>query len=242
MELSRRRALRLACATGPLLAGCLAENDPDADDTGASGDDEDDGSDGGTSGPSQDDLPIVEEPPEPIEEPACSRDARRDPLWLCEGVATETSLEYEQVATRDALLASEGLARETRQQGHQVYAALLAGDDDRERLRSEEGTDLGDLVAGTDFDAQALLVVETGWGSGSITPHLARIEATDDGVHAAGCYRRACGGTGDYTARTLVARFERPETLEAASVQLTIEPELRVTVGAGDDVLTVSDD
>lgn len=71
-------------------------------------------------------------------------------------------------------------------------------------------------------------------GSGSQTPHLKRVEETGDGVHAFGCSRQPCAGTDDFTVRTVVARFERPPSLEGSLVSLTVDSETRVTFGAYD--------
>lgn len=95
------------------------------------------------------------------------------------------------------------------------------------------------LIKETNFDAEAMLVVQTGWSSGSVTPHLKQIEETDDGVHAFGCYRRPCIATTDYTLRTVVARFERPAILNKGVVSLTYDSEHVVNFEVGEGVVTV---
>ena len=89
------------------------------------------------------------------------------------------------------------------------------------------------------FVGEAVLVAQTGWGSGSVTPHLKRIEETEEGVHAFGCYRRPCAQTDDYTARAVVARFERPAARFSAAVSLTVDAETRVNVAGEEGVVTV---
>jgi hypothetical protein len=74
-----------------------------------------------------------------------------------------------------------------------------------------------------------------------VTPHLKRIEATDDGVHAFGCYRRPCVVTSDYTVRTTVARFERPETLDSTAVSLTVGPDSQLSAETTETVVTATD-
>lgn len=187
-------------------------------------------------------LARVEAPPYEISEPECSGMGDRDPLWLCENMAAEPSVAFDQVETTFAIFAGEGLTLDAEPDGeHQFYAALLTETDDLDRLNADAGGDPVALIEKTDFDTEAVLVAQTGWGSGSVTPHLKRIEDTGDGIHAFGCYRRPCAGTDDYTMRTVVARFERPDSLEEGIVSLTVDAEHRVNFEAGEGVVTVTD-
>ena len=86
-----------------------------------------------------------------------------------------------------------------------------------------------------------MLVAQTGWGSGTVTPHVERVEETDDGVHAFGCERRPCVYTSDLTSRTVAVRFERPERLDAATVSLTVGTEKRVSFAASEGVVALSE-
>lgn len=234
------------------MAGCLSAADPgpgDGDGDDGSPGDEGDGSpgaDGDGDSPGDDDpvgeRPRVDEPPYDISEPECGDEGDRDPLWLCENMAAEPSLEFDQVETSAPIFANEGLRLEVDDEGHpQFYAALLTEADGLDRVDGNTGGDVGGLIEGTDFDSEALLVVQTGWGSGSETPHLKRIEETETGVHAFGCHRQPCMWTADYTMRTVVARFERPDTLDEGFASLTVDPEHRVTFEAGEGVVTVTD-
>lgn len=99
-----------------------------------------------------------------------------------------------------------------------------------------------DVIETTPFETEAVLVIQTGWGSGSHLPHLKRIEDTVDSIHAFGCYRRPCGGTDDYTMRTVAARFDRPASLEGGIVSLTVDAETRVNVEISEGVATVTGD
>lgn len=185
-------------------------------------------------------LARVEEPLYEISEPECSGGGDRDPLWLCENMDAEPSLAFDQVATSSMVFANEGLAFDEENEGNrQFYAVLLTDEDDLDRIDENTGGDVGELIEETDFESEVLLAAQTGWGSGSETPHFKRIEETDDGVHAFGCYRRPCGGTGDVTMRTVVARFERPENLNEAIVSLTFDPKYLVNFEAGEGVVTV---
>lgn len=231
MRLTRRHAIRVAGVpvASTVLAGCLSS--PELGGGGAGTPTDTDG---------VDDLPRVDDPPYEIDEPECDPpDDDRDPLWLCADMPTDPTLPFEQVATSGSVLRDEGLELDHEGNDPQFYATFLTDSLDLDRVdRSRESSAVG-LIEATDFDAEAVLVTQTGWGSGSVLPHLERIEATDDGVHAFGCYRRPCVWTDDYTMRTVVARFERPDALETGVVSLTVDAETRVTFSVGDGVVTV---
>lgn len=185
-------------------------------------------------------LARVEEPLYEISEPECNGAGDRDPLWLCENMDAEPSLAFDQVETTSVVFTDEGLAFDEENGGdRQFYAALLTDADDLDRVDANTGGGVGALITGTDFESEALLVAQTGWGSGSETPHFERIEEADAGVHAFGCYRRPCGGTADVTMRTVVARFERPENLNEAIVSLTFDPKHLVNFETGEGIVTV---
>lgn len=185
-------------------------------------------------------LARVEEPLYEISEPECSGAGDRDALWLCENMDAEPSLAFDQVETTSVVFTDEGLAFDEGNGGNrQFYAALLTDEVDPDRVDKNTGGDVGELIEGTDFESEAVLIAQTGWGSGSETPHFKRIEETDDGVHAFGCYRRPCGGTADVTTRIVVARFERPENLNEAIVSLTFDPKYLVNFEAGEGIVTV---
>jgi len=189
-----------------------------------------------------DDLDRVDTPPYDIEEVECNIDdsgeGDRDPLYLCANMPAEPSLSFEQVSTRGTLFADEGLEFADDNTDDQLYATLLTEADDIERFAEDSG-DAYDLTADTDFESHAVLVVQTGWGSGSIVPHLKRIEETEDGIHAFGCYTQPCVYTDDFTARSTVARVERPDSLDSGIVSLTVDPSTRYNVATGEGVVTV---
>jgi hypothetical protein len=263
MNISRRRAIELAGAsiTTGFVAGCVSGGDSNAGDenerkTDDRGDQTQDRTDtegakptrtqtetDGTE-PTQTETtsrdPHVDEPPYEIVEPDCG-DGSRDPLWLCVNMPADPSLAFEQESTRRSVLVDEGLSYDGDTIAPQFYATFLTDESDLERVDRDNGGQPAELAAGTDFATAAVLVVQTGWGSGTVTPHLKRIEETEDGIHAYGCYYQPCGGTSDFTTRTVVARFERPETLSAGEVSLTIDVDTRVTFDTGEGVVTIED-
>ena len=263
MKRTRRATLGLVggMAMGA-LSGCLAPGgngsgdggtetrthpspgtDPDTEtDDGATGTVTDDGTPTDTPDELPGDLSRVDTPPYEIEDIECNIDdsgeGDRDPLYLCANMPAEPSLSFEQASTRGTLFADEGLEFAEHSTDDQLYATLLTEADDIERFEEDRG-DAYSLAADTDFESHAALVVQTGWGSGSIVPHLKRIEETEGGVHAFGCYTRPCVYTEDFTARSTVARFERPDALDSAVVSLTVDPSTRYNVATGEGVVTI---
>lgn len=220
-----------------LVAGCLSAAGPGSgnDGTDPKGNDDTDGSDPtATPGDRSGDLPRVDDPPYEITEPECGDDNDRDPLWLCENMPAEPSIEFEQVETSSAMFADEGLRFDEGDGDDQYYATFVTEAGGLDRLHDEASEEAVELIEGTNFDTHAVLIAQNGRGSGSKTPHLKRIEETSDGIHAFGCYRQPCIWTDDYTVRTVVARFKRPASLDGSLVSLTVDPETRVTFGVPD--------
>lgn len=215
MEYNRRRVLQI---TGPplssmVLAGCVSPTNP---------------RDGDDSGERNQESLRVDDPPYELTEPDCTETDERDPLWLCEKMPTDPSVAFEQVETSSVIFADEGLNVDEQQESDQYYATFLTEASDRDRLHDDISESVVNVIEETGFDSEAVLVAQTGWGSGSVTPHLKRIEEADDGIHAFGCYRRPCQVTMDQTVRTVVARFARPASLDGSIVSLTVDPETRV--------------
>ncbi|GGK53951.1 hypothetical protein [Haloarcula sebkhae] len=265
MDRTRRETLGLVGGlAATVLGGCLA---PEAGDDGSGGSDGGattpthptprNGTDRGTPTDTEGGTPTrtanglpdgverVDAPPHDIEEPTCSGEKENedyDPLYLCANMPAEPSLAFDQRPTRGTVFRDEGLqfspADDSGGNGDQLYATLLTGPDDVDRL-DDDGDEIHAFVSETDFERRAVFVVQTGWGSGSILPHLKRIEATDTGIHAFGCHTRPCVYTADYTARTTVARFERPDALNSGVVSLTVDPSTRYNVATGEGVVTI---
>jgi len=257
MERTRRDVLGLAgVSVAALSAGCLDDTTPTADATGTPtddtgetpGDDPDETpADDPDETPGNDTLPSdlerVDEPPYDISVPDCGEapfeDGGRDPLYLCANMPADPSLSFTQATTRGRVLTDAGLELDDGQTGDELFVTLLTEESDRERVDDEAAGGVGELIAETDFGTHAVLLVETGWGSGSVYPHVKRVETTDDGVHAFGCHSDPCVVTSDLTSRTTAVRFERPDTLSAAVVSLTVGPDERWNGAAGEGPVSI---
>lgn len=241
MQRTRRDLIGVAgLSLSALTAGCLGRSESEATPTV-------DGT--ATERPTEtetatlpDGLSRVDEPPYDITQPDCgdpaSEDGGRDPLYLCSNMATEPSLAFTQAHSRGNILAGGGLTINENSTEDQCYATVLA---DADRLAEDDESEPAQLVRETDFDSHAVLVVQTGWGSGSVYPHVERVESTAAGVHAFGCHSDPCVYTDDLTMRTTAVRFERPAELTTGVVSLTVAPEERWNVAAGEGVVTIPD-
>lgn len=221
MGLTRRRVLRtVGVATAGELAGCLTDDE-------GTGEDRNDSQRSG-------------DPPGELPERECSPSGdNRDPLYLCANTASEPSLTFQQVETNGPVLAEEGLEWDPSSFDPQFYATLLTDTADLDRIFRDRNTPAIELIEETAFATEAVLVAQIGWLSPDVTPHLERIESTGHGVHAFGCYRRPCEQRDQLGEQTVVARFQRPETLDMATVTLVRDTENRITFRSTQSVVTV---
>ncbi|GAB7018610.1 hypothetical protein [Halostagnicola bangensis] len=250
MQYTRRQVLVVTggSLSTALVAGCLS--DTGAKRTPASGftagGDPNGPGDRDAGGPTQelpDDLDRIDVPPYEIERESCGSDSDRDPIYLSAQMPAEPSLPFEHEETARSILLDDGLGAEGSSNGDlQLYATLLTDEDDLERVDLEPDTPATALIEDADFDENTILIAQTGWGSSAETPFIKRIEETEDGIHAFGCYRRPCLMTADYTYRTTVVRVDRPDELESGLVSLTGDPDTRVNFAAGEGVVTLEDD
>lgn len=241
MEYTRRKALQ---AAGGSLATVLAAGQVAGYRRSRARDDDATGSDSSVDGWPTDDFDRIDTPPYEIEQEECGfgSDDERDPLYLCAEMSAAPSLEFEYEETNRSVSIDGGLGSGDGGEGNpQLFTTLLTDDADLERVDLEATTPATALIERTDFAEQAVLIVQTGWGSSAETPYIKRIEETDDGIHAFGCYRRPCLMTMDYTYRTGVVRFERPDELESGLTSLTVDPETRVNVAAREGIVTITD-
>ncbi|WP_226479203.1 hypothetical protein [Natrinema amylolyticum] len=237
MRIDRRRFLAGTALTTIASAGCLQ-----ADDESESGNGNGNGN--GDSEPTTaiPEDPRVDEPPYEIKEQPNDRDEWNQ-LSLCENMSADSDLEFQMVSAPRADLLLSNVDAET-----DAYAvrALTSAAEVREvfELGGDDGGDGSgeepeEPIDAIDFAENVLLVVESGYGSGSVTHHWKRAEATDRGVRLHGCHTTPYERTDDLTARHSVVRVERPENFELARVSLTVDAERRVHFNSTEDVVAV---
>lgn len=235
MTLDRRRFLAGTALATAASAGCLQ-----ADDSGGSESGNGNGGTEPTSAIPED--PRVDEPPYEIEEQPADREAWNE-LNLCANMSSESDLEFQPVSAprADLLLSTADAADE-------AYAvrALTSADEVRAVFDLESGdSDTGsgedpqDPIDEIDFAENILLVVESGFGSGSVAHHWKRAERTDRGLRLHGCQTTPYERTDDITSRHSVVRVERPENVEIARVSLTVDEDRRVHFNSTEDVVSV---
>lgn len=242
--MDRRDFLAGVVGLAGAAAGCLGDRRGDGGqptDTPGGGTSDDDVG----TGTDTEERPRVDEPPYRIERPAPPEDPT-DPddwnaLYLCEHMPADPSLPFEQLP--GVQLVEPGL-----QFDHggteEAYRVRVIGDEatredviDASASRPSARERLGEI----DFDEQSLLVVESGFGSGSIQHHWKRLEETDGGLHLFGCHTQPYVYTDDVTARSSAVVVDRPaETFELARVSLTVAEDRRVNFDSTEDVVTVS--
>ncbi len=232
------------------LCGCLEggpvgdENGENGNETADNGDDGDDGDDGGTETISED--PRADSPPYPIEPPEPPEDPGDDEAWneayLGENMPSEPTLRFERLsvpagARRDSAL------REALGSGDDGYAAELvteeAGIDDAFDTEAMDDDEEARLRA-VDFDEAAVVVVESGFGSGSVRHRWGRAEEEGAVLRLHGYYTDPFIQTDDITTRGSVLELERPaEGLEYARVSLTVAEDRRVHFNSTEGVVTL---
>lgn len=237
MTIDRRQFLAGTALATVASAGCLQ-----ADDEGRNGNGNENGNGDSEPKTAVPEDPRVDDPPYEIEEQPTDSDEWNQ-LSLCENMSTDSDLEFQTVsAPRADLLLSNADAE------NEAYAvrALTSAEEVREgfELGGDDGGDGSgeepeESVDAIDFAENVLLVVESGFGSGSVAHHWKRAEATDRGVRLHGCHTSPYERTDDLTARHSVVRVERPENFELARVSLTVDAERRVHFNSTEGAVTV---
>lgn len=207
--------------------------------------------------------PRVDDPPYEIEEQPADREAWNR-LYLCEHMPAASDLAFQTVPAprlTDPLLTDvehggEEHAVRTLTSATEVREVFAVGDGtgnerpertgDGGGMRDGGGTDDAgepeEPIDAIDFDGNVLLVVESGYGSGSITHHWKRAEATERGLRLHGCHAVPYERTDDLTSRHSVVRVERPDDFEFARVSVTVGAARRVHVNSTEGVVEVASD
>ncbi|WP_255169847.1 hypothetical protein [Natrononativus amylolyticus] len=187
--------------------------------------------------------PRVDEPPYEIEVPEQPERGEEDDWndhYLGEHMPAEPSLEFETLS--GVRLAEPAISvREEADGRYAVHRIESAAD--RDASLDLEGVDeeVRDRLEAIDFDRHLLVVVESGFGSGSVHHRWKRVEAVDDGVHLHGYDTRPHVVTSDYRAHRSALLVERPaddDDDSLARVSLTINAETRVHVNSTEGAVT----
>lgn len=204
------------------LAGCVTDSDGDDSDNGGAADTPDD---------------RVDAPPHDPERPP-ETDEEWDPHWLGAGMATEPSLSFETV---EATLTDQRLDTGPSDTDPEFAATLVTAE---EELASR--VDLaasGDRLETVDFDAETVVVVESGYGSSSIHHAWQRVVEVEDGIYLHGYHVKPLAQTDDIVARHSVAVVETPlDRDDRAHVSLTYSGDWRANFDSTEGVVGVGGD
>lgn len=223
----KRRAVvtGLGVATATALSGCTQSAPTSGDDATM---DETTASD-----------PRVDEPPHRIDPPDSDDPDGWNDEYLGDRMATEPSLPFERI--RSVRLADDALRNA---EGEAYRVRLLRGADERDAALDLEATDeeSRDRLAGVDFEASVLVVVESGYGSSSVDHRWARVADGADGVHLHGYYTDPYEQLSDLDSWHSVLEVERPDgELDLARVSLTVDDQRRVHFDSTEGVVTLGE-
>lgn len=230
MRPTRRRFLYGCVLATATLGGCTRGTSPGSTD------------DGGGTATAVPEEPRTDEPPYPVADQPRD-EAEWNELYLCENMPDDTDLGFDEAPAprlSDPLLSGP-------HDGREEYAvrALTSAREVREVFDLDgdgNGESPEEPIDRIDFDSSVLLVVESGYGSGSIRHHWQRAEATDRGLRLHGCHVVPYVRTDDITARHSVVAVDRPPEFELARVSLTVDAGRRVQFNSTEGVVAVSPD
>lgn len=186
--------------------------------------------------------PRVDEPPyeiEPQSPPADEADDW-DEHYLGRDIAEEPSLEFDPL---DGVRPRETLAWDRNGTDQQFRVQALETASEVETVFDLEAaeTDTKARLEDVDFERQCVLVVESGFGSGSVRHEWQRVEPADGVLEVHGYYATPFEQTDDITARHSVLVSDRPpETgFEYTRVFLTVDPDTRVRFNSTEGTVPV---
>lgn len=185
--------------------------------------------------------PRVDEPPHEIGSPRPDDDP--DAAWnedyLGDGMATDGELAFDHLTGLRPSFPALSLIEEDEE-----YAVRTATSEAELAATVDlDGVDdpVRDRLEAIDFDAELVVFVESGFGSGSIGHAWRRADRFDDGVHLHGHYVKPAVRTDDYTSRLSTLVVDRPPGFEYVRVSLTVSEDRRVHVNSTEGPVSVDE-
>lgn len=191
-----------------------------------------DGTDDGAA-----DADRVDTPPYEIQKPDDVEDWNEE--YLGEHMPTEPSLGFEVLTNARGVLRERRLTHDA---DEEYWVGLATDGTARDELLDLDAVDAGtrERIESVDFEERLLVVVETGYGSGSVEHRWGRMEDTADGVDLYGYYTDPTEGTDDVTTWLSLLEIERPDTaVDRARVSLTVDTDRRVRFDSTEGVVTL---
>lgn len=231
MRVTRRQLLLGTVAGVTTAGGCLQRSLAD-------------GRTGGETPQASPEEPRVDKPPYEIADQPDDAEAW-NPLYLCEQMPADADLDFTMVSPPP--LSEPLLSLQDRDGDAYAVRVLTSAADVREVFETggpddtaSEGSKGETPLDATDFEEYVLLVIESGYGSSSVTHHWKRVEATDRGVRLHGCHRIPYLRTADIAPRHSVVRIERPQGFAVGRVSLTVSAERRVHFNSTEGVVSIT--
>jgi hypothetical protein len=219
---------------GAAVAGCLGPSRPGDGGDQPSGDTatpsdgtRTDSAESGDTGDRVDEPPYQIQRPEPPEDPTAPDDWNE--LYRCEHMPAEPTIQFEQLS--GVRLANPALSAGYGDHDRAYSVRILADASARDSVLDLSGsTDRArERLRGLNFQQHAILVIESGYGSGAIDHHWKRLENRDDEVWLFGCHTTPYEQTDDIDTRSSVIVVERPAAaFDLAQVWLTVSEDRRV--------------
>lgn len=246
MKQTRRKFLLATSTAGALtLAGCVSDSEDD-DETEPDENGGDGRGAGGTDECEDIDLAPSDHPPHDPERPPSPDGLDEEDEWddhyLGAGMDDTTALAFDRVNVR---YQDEPALDQTAYNGSAAFHADLVTaadefDEQFEAVEDESAARIDDI----DWEQEALVVVQSGFGSSSVRHEWVRIDENCGELHIHGYYVQPYIQTSDYTSRTSGIVVERPADyeLEGTWVSLTIAEETRANFPADADVHVVGDE
>ncbi len=246
-------------ALGVAVAGCLDDSslssDPNGDD-GSSNSEDSSGSNGNNDPTNGSEVvpeePRTDEPPHEIDPPEPPEGGDEDEWnekYLGEEMDTEPSVPFESIAVNQRWVRESALEDAAWDDGDSYHVQTVTDEETFEDVFDEEAMDdsataddAREQLREVDFDDVALVLVESGFGSGSVGHRWARVEDEEGGVQLHGYYTAPYMQTDDIASRLSVLEIEHSSNeLGLARVALTVSKDRRVHFNSSEDVVSLEE-
>jgi hypothetical protein len=181
------------------------------------------------------DVPRTDEPPYRIDPPEESPESEDNEQYLCEGMPAEPSLPFEQLS--GVRVAGDPLDYTEADPAYRVRS--IANRAALEMAVDIEQSSDGDRLDAVDFDSKSVILVESGFGSSSVSQRFKRVELDGRTLHLHGCYTQPFVRTSDYTQWTTAVIVEHDQRVQHVLVSLTVAADRRVNFDSTEGVVTV---
>jgi hypothetical protein len=180
------------------------------------------------------DVPRIDEPPHRIDPPDESSEREYDEQYLCEGMPAEPSLPFEQVS--GVQVAGDPLDYAEADPAYRVRS--IANRSALEMAVDIERSSDCDRLDAVDFDSERVVLIESGFGSSSVSQRFKRVELDGRTLHLHGCYTQPFVRTSDYTQWTTAVVVEHDQRIQHVRVSLTVAADRRATFDSTEGVVT----